>query len=60
MSVIDGFVEMRCSNRGCHPLEGHGKLLGYMSSTGTGVVRMRCPRCKHDTYLRVGILEAAT
>jgi hypothetical protein len=51
------FVEMRCSNLHCDPLLDHGKLLGYVSTTGAGVVRIRCHRCKHDSYLRVGTVE---
>jgi len=46
-------VDLRCANSLCESRGAEGKfrprLLARISSTGSGVVQVRCPQCGSDT-----------
>lgn len=45
-------VEMRCVNASCGL--SRSQLLAVVSSTGSGVVEIRCPKCKHTNKFVMG------
>lgn len=47
-------VELRCINTACGNKQSRRMLLGVASSTGAGVIEIRCPRCRADNKFVIG------